>query len=190
MFGRKKGEGALSVDKPGEPHFPRTTLPTVPKPSLDGAPSGDESAPAAAKPEFPRRVDTDVPTGIRAPASPLKSRASAADAKTLTVGRDICLNGEITACDTLVVEGRVEADLNGSRLIEIAEGGVVKGAAEIEEADVSGLFEGKLTVRGRLMIRSTGRVVGEIRYGKLEIKSGGQIAGEVETLATVADAAD
>ncbi len=35
------------------------------------------------------------------------------DGKTLTVGKDITLTGEIAACDTLIVEGHIEASLPG-----------------------------------------------------------------------------
>lgn len=110
-------------------------------------------------------------------ASPPKSSASD---RTLTVGSGISLNGEINACDRLVVEGKVEAALSDCKSIEIAEPGLFKGSAEIQDADISGRFEGKLTVRGRLMIRSKGKVSGEVRYGQLEIELGGQIVGHIE----------
>ena len=98
----------------------------------------------------------------------------------LIVGREISLQGEITSCDHLVVEGSVTANLSGCREIEIMESGVYKGSAEIEQVEVRGLFEGNLHVSGRLLIRSTGRVTGKINYGQLEIEIGGQISGEVQ----------
>jgi len=102
--------------------------------------------------------------------------------KQLIVGRDIVLNGEIAACDKLVVEGRVEAKLANSRAIEVAESGVFRGSAEIEDAEISGEFDGTLTVRGLLTVRATGRVSGDIRYGRISIETGGEIAGTVEVL--------
>ena len=101
----------------------------------------------------------------------------------MIVGRDIVLNGQIMSCDQLVVEGQVEAELENSQSIEILETGFFKGSAIIEEATISGKFEGELTVRGELTIRSTGRIEGEIRYSKLCIESGGQIVGTVAVLA-------
>ena len=106
------------------------------------------------------------------------------DPKTLIVGREVSLNGQITACDRLVVEGKVEASLSDSRFIEISETGTFKGNADIEEAEIRGRFEGKLSVTGRLLVRGTGRVVGEIRYGQIEIELGGQISGTVQTSGT------
>ena len=97
----------------------------------------------------------------------------------LTVGPNIKLKGvEITDCDTLVVEGLVEATMD-SRVIQIAEQGEFKGSAEIDVAEIRGEFNGNLTVRQKLVIYSTGKVTGTIRYGKLVIEEGGQLAGEI-----------
>ena len=98
----------------------------------------------------------------------------------LTVGPNIKLKGvEITDCDTLVVEGTVEATMD-SRVIHIAQQGAFHGAAEIDIAEIHGEFAGSLTVREKLVIHSTGRVSGKIRYGKIVIEEGGQLSGEIE----------
>ena len=86
---------------------------------------------------------------------------------------------EITDCDTLVVEGTVEATMD-SRVIQIAEHGAFKGSADIDIAEIHGEFEGSLTVRQKLVIHSTGKVTGKIRYGKLVIEEGGQLSGEIQ----------
>ena len=98
----------------------------------------------------------------------------------LIVGPNIKLKGvEITDCDTLVVEGRVEATMD-SRVIQIAESGAFKGSAEIDIAEIRGEFDGDLTVRQKLVIYSTGKVTGKIRYGKVVIEEGGQLSGDVQ----------
>ena len=98
----------------------------------------------------------------------------------LTVGPNIKLKGvEITDCDTLVVEGTVEATMD-SRVIQIAQQGAFHGSAEIDIAEIHGEFQGSLTVRQKLVIHSTGKVSGKIRYGKIVIEEGGQLSGEIE----------
>ena len=115
-----------------------------------------------------------------APAAPKPSSASDSSGSKLTVGPNIKLKGvEITDCDTLVVEGTVEATMD-SRVIQIAEHGAFKGSAEIDIAEIHGEFNGTLTVRQKLVIYSTGKVNGKIRYGKLVVEEGGQLAGEIE----------
>ncbi|WP_084462908.1 bactofilin family protein [Oceanibaculum pacificum] len=108
------------------------------------------------------------------------SQASQEGSK-LIVGKDIQLKGEITACDTLVVEGRVEASMD-SRMIQVAESGLFSGEAGVDTAEIAGRFEGKLTARERLIVRSTGKVTGNVRYGRIEIEDGGEIAGDIMVL--------
>lgn len=121
---------------------------------------------------------TVTPTGSAPVATASPSVVSEGGSK-LTVGPNIKLKGvEITDCDTLVVEGTVEATMD-SRVIQIAEQGAFKGSAEIDIAEIHGTFEGNLTVRQKLVIHATGKVTGHVRYGKLVIEEGGQIAGEI-----------
>ena len=107
--------------------------------------------------------------------------------KKLVVGKDICLSGEITACDTLVVEGQVEASLKGSRVFEVAECGDFKGNVEVEIAEIRGKFDGELVANSRLIIRRSGIATGKIRYRELEIEQGGRISGTVDVLPETAE---
>jgi cytoskeletal protein CcmA (bactofilin family) len=123
------------------------------------------------------------PSSLTAQQGGLNAAAAAPVAKEggskLTVGPNIKLKGvEITDCDTLVVEGLVEATMD-SRLMQIAEQGEFKGSAEIDIAEIRGVFDGSLTVREKLVIHSTGKVTGKIRYGKIVIEEGGQLSGEI-----------
>ncbi|MCR6478963.1 polymer-forming cytoskeletal protein [Variovorax sp. ZS18.2.2] len=124
------------------------------------------------------------PSSLTAQQGGLAPAAAAAPAvkeggSKLTVGPNIKLKGvEITDCDTLVVEGLVEATMD-SRLMQIAEQGEFKGSAEIDIAEIRGIFDGNLTVREKLVIHSTGKVTGKIRYGKIVIEEGGQLSGEI-----------
>lgn len=121
------------------------------------------------------------------PSTPEAAKSAAADetrGSRLIVGPDIKLKGaEITDCDTLVVEGRVEASMD-SRVIQIAEHGAFHGTVGIDIAEIHGKFDGELTARKQLVIRSTGKVNGKIRYGKLVIEEGGELCGDVATLSS------
>ncbi len=101
----------------------------------------------------------------------------------LIVGPGIQLKGvEIKDCDTLIVEGHVEATMD-SRAIEIAAAGSYAGNAGIDVAEIHGQFSGEITVRKCLTIRATGKVSGKIRYLKLVIEEGGELIGDIQTLA-------
>lgn len=120
----------------------------------------------------------------RAETAPQAAKPAPSDeGSKLIVGPNIKLKGsEITDCEILVVEGRVEASMK-SRDIRIAEGGVFSGKAEIDVAEVRGNFEGELTARKRLVIYATGKVSGVIRYGAMSVEEGGTLSGDVALLA-------
>jgi cytoskeletal protein CcmA (bactofilin family) len=116
------------------------------------------------------------------PKSDIRPKVEPTSASRLIVGPDVKLKGaEILDCDTLVVEGRVEATMD-SRVIQIAANGAFSGKVGIDVAEVFGEFEGELTARRQLIIHATGRVSGKIRYGKILIEEGGELSGDVAAL--------
>lgn len=106
------------------------------------------------------------------------SSSSATPAANLHVGRGLKLEGKIQSCDSLVIEGDVQATIESGTLT-ITESGDVRGDATVEEAEVNGKFDGTLTVKKCLTINSSGRVTGKVRYGELKIEQGGQVSGEI-----------
>ena len=180
FFKKKGGDDGTAKDQPGG--LPPAPVSTMPPPATDilpakGASMTQQKPPAPAfTPEVPKRV-VDIPGPTRRPDPGKKPDG---ETKRLTVGRDIILSGEITSCDVLVVEGRVEATLSNSHTIEISSTGHFKGKAEIDEADINGVFDGTLTVRNRLLIRNSGKVTGTVRYGQLEVERGGEVTGDVQ----------
>ena len=100
----------------------------------------------------------------------------------LVVGPDIKLKGvEISDCDTLVVEGRIEATLD-SRVLEITQHGVFQGTIAVDQAEIRGRFEGEITVRKQLIVHGSGKVSGKIRYAKIKMEEGAEIAGDLAVL--------
>ena len=134
--------------------------------------------PPSARIAEPRGPITATPTATSASNSSDKNAKG--NRRILTVGNDILLKGEIATCDRLVIEGKVDATLNDVHTVEIAETGSFKGTAQIEDAEISGLFEGELVVKNRLVIYSTGIVRGKISYGEIEIERGGELSGEIK----------
>jgi cytoskeletal protein CcmA (bactofilin family) len=117
--------------------------------------------------------------GLQRKTGPLSVQS---DSKRLTVGREISLSGEISSCEMLVVEGEVQATLDGCKTLEIARSGKFNGTAHVAVADIAGVFDGTLMVTDRLILRGTGRIVGTIRYGEMEIERGGRLEGTAELM--------
>lgn len=187
MFGKKKENGIeAAVDDAGRAPDPTEAMarpaprhgPNIPGRASSGplAPAFDPgNRPSAAAPQPQRSVAAGA------------TQQSAAEDKKLIVGNHIRLKGEVTSCDTMIVEGQVELSRSEARHIQISATGQFLGDVEVDEADVSGRFEGGLTVRERLVVRATGEVKGRVRYGKIIVESGGTIAGEIEAIGSDAD---
>ncbi len=178
MFGKMKHGHSKSGGRPE----PDSGSGATASPARPASPRSDAAALSQAAPAVPRvtemtRRPFEHPDAQQRHEPPAVGNA---EGKKLIVGREICLSGEIKTCDVLVVEGRVEAALSDTRSLEIAESGYFKGSAVIEEADISGRYEGDLDVSGCLRIRSSGLVQGKVHYGELEIERGGQISGTVD----------
>ena len=143
--------------KRDESSFAKTTTNTpAPATAANAAPAPSESYRAEARPTDERK-----------------------EAK-LVVGPQIKIKGvEISDCDTLVVEGRIEATLD-SRVLEITQNGVFQGTIAVDNAEIHGRFEGELTVRKMLVIHETGKVSGKIRYAKIKVEEGAELSGTIE----------
>jgi cytoskeletal protein CcmA (bactofilin family) len=140
-------------------------------------PASFPRAAAAASPQAPSPLPSD--TLREGPAVAAPPPAPEGPSSRLIVGANIKLKGvEIDDCDTLIVEGRVEATMV-SRAIEIAEGGAFTGKVEVDVAEIRGTFQGEMTARKRLVIHGGGRVSGKVRYGRIVVEEGAELSGEV-----------
>jgi cytoskeletal protein CcmA (bactofilin family) len=150
----------------------------------------------ALKPNFPATGIPPQPTQPTAPSVGAMARPSpaarpqAGDRRALVVGRGIALaGGAISDCERLEVHGTVEVSIRHALELIIADSGVFRGEAEIEEADISGAFDGSVTATSRLVVRSTGKVTGTIRCHRLMVEEGAQVSGKIEMIPGPAAAA-
>lgn len=126
-----------------------------------------------------RRLIT-TPTGNYS--MPSANNSAPAGNRKLQVGRDITLQGEIGACDHLVIEGTVKATIKQLQQFDILDHGLFSGSVTADNADINGHFDGDLTVTGRLWLRGNATVTGTIRYGSLQVEKGATLRGTIDTL--------
>jgi cytoskeletal protein CcmA (bactofilin family) len=93
------------------------------------------------------------------------------------IGEGVAVKGEIAVPDILVVDGLVEGNLT-ARTIRVGPSGAVKGNIISTEAEVYGSVSEKAEVKQLLIVRSTGRIDGQISYGEVEIEKGAVISGQ------------
>jgi cytoskeletal protein CcmA (bactofilin family) len=156
---------------------PQTTTP----PHLNGA--------AAAAPVLNRRPILGFNSGRTGQLQTIAQQPSAAPesqyvsesgkSARLIVGPNIKLKGvEISDCEALVVEGVVEATLR-AQLVQVIENGLLCGRVVAQTAEIRGEFRGDLTVHDRLIVYSTGRISGTIRYQRIKLEEGASLSGNI-----------
>lgn len=146
------------------------------------APPGAPRQMRATPPSPPRRMgELPAAPGMRRAAMPEPGpRYGQGDGRRMVVARDITLTGQISKCDYLIVEGIVESMRYDGQTLEVTESGSFNGQIEVETAEIAGIYDGTMVVRGRLIVRPTGRLSGNISYGELEVNAGGQVNGELK----------
>ncbi len=160
------GKRVKSVAPPLKPFRKGSRMATPPSPSY--------------RPEIPRKV-VDIPNPSRLQAERLES-VGESDSNRLVVGKSISVSGDISACETLVVHGTVEANRTDAVTLEVADGGLFKGVAEVDRAVISGTFDGTLKARETLEVASSGHVKGTIYYSDITIATGGRVQGTIDSI--------
>jgi len=179
---------AAKVPEPPPERQTRVTHTPGAYPPLSPRPDPRITPPTPTAAQVAQLLPESAPSTEEKPMTPTISETANESASRLIVGPDVKLKGaEILDCDTLVVEGRVEATMD-SRVIRITERGAFSGKVGIDIAEIHGQFEGELTARQQLIIHSSGRVKGSIRYGSILIEAGGQISGDIQALGDVRNA--
>ncbi|MGB0750030.1 MAG: bactofilin family protein [Magnetospiraceae bacterium] len=129
----------------------------------------------------PAAMDIPARRADPIPAAPSPVSSEKTTGRILTVGPEIELEGKISSCDRLIVEGKVKAEQSEIKYIDVAPGGGFQGSAMVEEADISGTFDGDLVATTRVTVHPGGRINGNVTYGKIIIEDGGIVVGMLTT---------
>ncbi|MFW6075195.1 MAG: bactofilin family protein [Chloroflexota bacterium] len=89
------------------------------------------------------------------------------------------ISGEIRTERDLRIEGRAEGQITCEGVLTIAEGATVDAEIVAASIIVAGEMSGKVRCRGRLEIRSTGMVRGDVKTGALVIVEGARYEGQI-----------
>jgi len=82
------------------------------------------------------------------------------------------LVGDVISEGDFRVEGSIKGNIKTTGRIVVGKTGVVNGSLEGEDADFEGSFIGKLRLSGKLTLRSSAHIEGEVAIGKLAVEPG------------------
>lgn len=94
----------------------------------------------------------------------------------LVVGEGVILSGKFTVPDIASISGQIDGELT-AREVLVGTTGVVKGKVTADVLDIRGEVHQDLISKKSLLLRSSGKVLGNISYAELEIEKGGDIQG-------------
>jgi cytoskeletal protein CcmA (bactofilin family) len=180
IFGRKKEDAPDAATGPESASGPTARDSEIAVPAYRPPPSGSQTVGLPPKPGAAPAPRPGVPVAGAAPRAPRTEGAH--ERRTLVVGRGISLQGTVTDAERLVVEGTVESQMIQAAELAVGPTGVFRGEVQVEDAEIAGLFDGTITVRGNLVIRASGKVKGTVRYRKLSVEEGGTMMGSMEML--------
>jgi cytoskeletal protein CcmA (bactofilin family) len=99
------------------------------------------------------------------------------------VGKSLIVTGKISGKEDLVVDGRVEGDIDlPEHCLTIGTGGHVQGAVRAREIVVYGAVQGNMEASERIQIRRSARVIGDLRTARPVIEEEAYFKGNIETV--------
>ena len=93
------------------------------------------------------------------------------------IGEGTRILGDISSNGDLRIDGTVEGNLLTSGKCVLGVSGAIKGNVDANNADISGQVQGDITVKDLLLVKSSGRVNGDIQTSKIVVENGGVFNG-------------
>jgi cytoskeletal protein CcmA (bactofilin family) len=119
----------------------------------------------------------------REEASPARDGAPERATRTARIGKSITIRGDVSADEDLILEGRVDGnvDVRNHHLTVGADTQHVQAELAAREVTVLGRVVGNVIATDRVEIASTGRVDGGVVAPRLRLHEGGVLNGFVRT---------
>jgi cytoskeletal protein CcmA (bactofilin family) len=95
-------------------------------------------------------------------------------------GEGTTVEGKIISKGDVRIDGKLIGAIETTAKVVLGEKGMVEGDLIANGADISGVVNGNVRVKGVLHLKSTARINGDIVTNKLQIESGGMFNGKCE----------
>jgi cytoskeletal protein CcmA (bactofilin family) len=159
--------GALSKDRDETGAAPAADAPEQPAPPAPSPPVA--TSPATASPSF-RSTAVDVNVGL--PSARSRSASlDGADAESL-IGEHSSFEGTLRTEGPVRLLGSIQGEIESKSTIIVEEKARVTARLTAQQVTVAGQVDGQIYCEGRVEIRPTGRVTGEINAGALIVQEG------------------
>lgn len=87
------------------------------------------------------------------------------------------IEGDIRSDSNIRIDGRLKGTIQTKGRLVIGTTGVIEGEITCENADIEGVFMGKINVNQLLSLKATAKLTGDIITSKLAIEPGAMFSG-------------
>ena len=96
------------------------------------------------------------------------------------IAADVEISGTIKSASPIRLDGKLTGDLECAADATIGNKAVVKGNLTVNSISVAGQVNGNITARDRIEMKSTARVMGDIKAKRLAVEDGVTFVGKSE----------
>lgn len=97
-----------------------------------------------------------------------------------TIAYGVKVEGDFTSQGDVVIEGEVRGKIASSGALTVGSKAVIKADVSADEANVSGLVEGNLTIKKQAVLHATAKIKGDLTAERITVESGATLDGRVQ----------
>ncbi len=99
---------------------------------------------------------------------------------TTVIGKSVTIRGEITGSEELYIDGRIDGKITLSEnRLTIGPNAQVRAELHVHDLVVFGIQEGSIVSTGKVELRQTAQVLGDITAARLSIEESASVRGKV-----------
>ena len=103
------------------------------------------------------------------------------DSGATTIAHGVRVRGQVSGAEDVVVDGRIDGGIKLDGSLHVREGGVVVAQVAALDVTVAGILVGDVVANGAVTIAPKGKLVGDVKAGRIVIAVGGAMRGHVDT---------
>lgn len=103
-----------------------------------------------------------------------------AQASRSVISSEVEIIGTVKTSGSIQVEGRIEGEILSEGDVGIGKSGSVKGNLHVNSITVAGTVQGNIQAKDRIELKSTARLLGDIKAKRLAVEDGVTFVGKSE----------
>ncbi|MDP9291653.1 MAG: polymer-forming cytoskeletal protein [Verrucomicrobiota bacterium] len=122
---------------------------------------------------------TIAPAEIKEEIKPVKNMAEVNATKNI-LSNDVEIKGSIKFQNELIIDGRVEGEINSPGVLTVGENAEIRGEIKTKSVTVLGKVHGNITVDERCELKTRAQLIGDLKAARLTIEEGATFVGKSE----------